>query len=118
MTRRVESGGHQYSNTAKAQMFINGLCPKLYMTVSPLTPNMLEDAYARAKAFENIYRNNLTHTAFMTQPIGYPIYLAQRIVGTPVAPQMNYNKMEEALLKLTEAINKMITQHQDQRRPQ
>ncbi|CAG8745947.1 20038_t:CDS:10 [Cetraspora pellucida] len=101
MIRRVESGEHQYPNTAKAQMFINRLCPELYITVSPLTPNT----------------NNLMHTAFMTQPIEYSTYLLQGMVGTPVAPQTNHNKTEEALLKLTEAINKIITQYQDQRRP-
>ncbi|CAG8702529.1 8747_t:CDS:2, partial [Cetraspora pellucida] len=84
-----ESGGHQYPNTAKAQMFINRLCPELYMAVSSLTPNMLEDAYARAKAFENTYRNNPTHMAFMAQPIGYSTYLPQGMVGTPGSPNTN-----------------------------
>ncbi|CAG8682707.1 3250_t:CDS:2 [Cetraspora pellucida] len=118
MIKRVELGGHQYPNTAKAQMFINGLCPELYMAVSLLTPNTLEDAYARAKAFENTYRNNPTHMAFMAQPIGYPTYLSQRMVGSSVAPQTNHNKTEEALIKLTETINKMMTQYQDQKRSQ
>ncbi|CAG8768182.1 3266_t:CDS:2, partial [Cetraspora pellucida] len=73
----------------KAQIFINGLHPELYMAVSLLTPNMLEDAYARAKAFENMYRNNPTHMAFIAQPIGYPTYLLQRMVGTPKRPITN-----------------------------
>ncbi|CAG8604732.1 5612_t:CDS:2, partial [Cetraspora pellucida] len=54
MIRRVELGKHQYSNTTKAQMFINRLYSELYMVVSLLNPNILEDAYARTKKKKNI----------------------------------------------------------------
>ncbi|CAG8715261.1 13810_t:CDS:2, partial [Dentiscutata heterogama] len=59
LLHHVESSGHQYPGTARAQMFINGLRPELATLVAPFMPDSLAAAYERAKAFENSFRQNL-----------------------------------------------------------
>jgi len=117
MIRRVEAGGHQYPDSAKAQMFINGLRSELYMAVSPFTPNTLQAAYDRAKAFENAYKQNPTYAAFLGQAVGYPFQIAQQQHNSIQVPTSVPNGTETAINRLTEAVNKMMIQIQDQRRP-
>ena len=118
MICRVEAGGHQYPDSAKAQMFINGLRSELFMAVSPFTPNTLQAAYERAKAFENTYKQNPTYAAFLGQTSGYPFQVAQYQNNSAQPPILTSTGTDEAINKLTEAVNKMMIQIQDQRRPQ
>ncbi|CAG8634586.1 3369_t:CDS:2, partial [Diversispora eburnea] len=68
LIRRVEAGGHQYPDTSKAQMFINGLRTELSAGVAAFTPNTLQAAYEKAKALETIHKQNPVYAAFL----GYP----------------------------------------------
>ncbi|RHZ79386.1 hypothetical protein Glove_147g55 [Diversispora epigaea] len=63
--KRVEAGGHVYPDSTKAQIFVNGLRPEFCLHVSSLTPNNLQDAYNRAKAYENALKQNLTYAALL-----------------------------------------------------
>jgi hypothetical protein len=63
--RRVEAGGHVYPDSTKAQIFVNGLRPEFCLHVSSLTPNNLQDAYNRAKAYENALKQNPTYAALL-----------------------------------------------------
>ncbi|RIB22633.1 hypothetical protein C2G38_2173503 [Gigaspora rosea] len=117
MICRVEAGGHQYPDSAKAQMFLNGLRSELFIAVSLFTPNTLQAAYERAKAFENAYKQNPTYAAFLEQTPGYPFQVVQQLNVPIQASGLTSNGTEVALNKLTEAINKMIL-IQDQQRSQ
>ncbi|CAG8632549.1 10075_t:CDS:2 [Ambispora leptoticha] len=87
-------------DTAKAQIFINGLRPELSTAVASFMPNTLSAAYERAKAFENSFKQN---------PFFYNPYLmafpqsAAMISSNP--PAVNSSNMEEVLVKFTKTLN-------------
>ncbi|CAG8679755.1 34453_t:CDS:2, partial [Racocetra persica] len=79
-----------------------------------LTSNLLEEAYTRAKVFENAYKQNSVQTAYATPTVFHSPY---SFSGTPNLNLTSSNEMAEALKTLTNSINKLMTQLQDQRRP-
>jgi len=83
LLRRVESGGHRYPDTAKAQMFINGLRPELSASVSPFMPNTLVAAYERAKAFENSFKqNSLYYNPYLLNSLQIPPVTSPYVIST------------------------------------
>ncbi|CAG8455139.1 12234_t:CDS:2 [Gigaspora rosea] len=83
LLRRVESGGHQYPDTAKAQIFLNGVKPEIVLAVAPSTPNTLQAAYERAKAYESACQQNLSEDKVRIDPCDY---LSQENLGGKSEP--------------------------------
>ncbi|CAG8559382.1 16235_t:CDS:2 [Cetraspora pellucida] len=111
LLRRVESGGHQYPETAKAQIFLNGLRPEFVLAVAPSTSNTLQAAYERAKAYESACKQNLSYHSV---PLS-ALYSAQSAPYVSAGFQPSTSASESAIEKLTEAVNKMLIQFQDRR---
>jgi len=121
--RRVEAGGHVYPDSTKAQIFVNGLHPEFCIHVSSLTPNNLQDAYNRAKAYENAMKQNPTYAALLGFHVPGPSYNINNSfpshIPTPSYPindsfnvnnSTPINTTEVAINKLTEAITAMMSQ--------
>ncbi|RHZ84788.1 hypothetical protein Glove_75g10 [Diversispora epigaea] len=106
LIRRVEAGGHQYPDTAKAQMFINGLHTELSTGVAAFTPNTLQAAYNKAKALETIHKQNPVYAAFL----GYLSVGPFSAINSSFVSESknNNNNNDSALTKLTEAITVVL----------
>jgi RNase H-like domain found in reverse transcriptase/Reverse transcriptase (RNA-dependent DNA polymerase)/Aspartyl protease/Zinc knuckle len=106
--RRVEAGGHVYPDSTKAQIFVNGLRPEFCLHVSSLTPNNLQDAYNRAKAYENALKQNPTYAALLGFHTTGPAFNMNN--STPSHVPVPINATEAAINKLTEAVTAMMSQ--------
>ncbi|RIB16226.1 hypothetical protein C2G38_2190490 [Gigaspora rosea] len=76
LLRRIETSAQPYPDTAKAQLFLNGLRPDIVLAVAPFTPNTLQAAYERAKAYE----------CACTQSLPYLPTLISALYSSQVAP--------------------------------
>src|SRR5260363_79446 len=115
LLRCVEASGHRYPESAKAQMFINGLRPELSTSVAPFLPNSLTAAYERAKAFENSFKQNphyfnpyLPVSTTTPQPSVLVIPSAANI-----SPAQAPSRTEEAIVKLGEEFTAMAAQFKE-----
>ncbi|CAG8466295.1 15105_t:CDS:2 [Cetraspora pellucida] len=119
LIRRVEAEELQYPDTAKAQMFMNGLQPELFAAVFPFLFNTLQAAFERAKAFESALRkmSNLpVLPMYPQQGNGYPHSTYSQT--SPVSLALTSRPGSKAVIeKLVEAVNKMTMQLQDRKRP-
>ena len=77
--QRVETNAFVYPEAFKAQKFVNGLLPDLYVTVKPHNDQMWNAAVDQAKSYElthkdqhavNAYLNKFTPTGASTQTDG------------------------------------------------
>jgi hypothetical protein len=106
LIRRVEAGGHQYPDTSKAQMFINGLRTELSAGVAAFTPNTLQAAYEKAKALETIHKQNPVYAAFLGYPSVDPFSTMNANFSSD--SHNNNDNTGSALNKLTEAITAVL----------
>lgn len=107
----MESGGQQYPETAKAQIFLNGLRPEFVLAVAPSTPNTLQAAYERARAYESTCKQNLLCPSI---PLS-ALYSGQVASSVPIGLPSTETTSGSAIEKLTEAVNKMLIQLQEKR---
>ncbi|CAG8599333.1 13696_t:CDS:2, partial [Racocetra fulgida] len=93
LLRQVESGGHQYPETAKSQIFLNA--------VAPSTPNTLQATYERANSYESACRQSLPYLPTSLSAL----YLAYSTRSSFIRIQPPVLTSESAIEKLTEALN-------------
>ncbi|CAG8762335.1 7363_t:CDS:2, partial [Racocetra fulgida] len=89
------SGGYQYRNTAKAQIFLNGLRPEYILAIAPSTSNTLQSVYEYAKA--------------------YKVLVSKPHLSMSNGFQPPVSAFELAIEKLAKAVNKMLIQFQERR---
>ncbi|RIA99866.1 hypothetical protein C2G38_2237040 [Gigaspora rosea] len=83
--------------------------PEIVLAVAPSTPNTLQVAYERAKAYESACQQNLPYTsAFMSTLYSLAIF-SHSVLGSSIS---NSNS-DAAIDKLTDAFNKMLQQLQE-----
>ncbi|CAG8651074.1 3019_t:CDS:2, partial [Dentiscutata heterogama] len=95
------------------QIFVNRLHQELSIAIAPFTSNTLQAAYDRAKAFKNIYKQNLTYSTSYSIPTIAPRHSLNPFVTLPLP----FNSLDSAIEKLTEVLNSTVTQIKKNNRP-
>ncbi|RIB03388.1 hypothetical protein C2G38_2225196 [Gigaspora rosea] len=86
----VEFRNQQYPETACAQIYLNGLRPEIVLAVAPSTPNTLQAAYERAKAYKCTCRQNLPYLTTSVNAL-YSSQLASSGLYSPVTTSDSYS---------------------------
>ena len=94
--RRVEHGAFNFPEAMKAQKFVNGLLPDLYVNVKPHNDQTWTGAVDRVKSYELTYQDQAAVTAYMSK-------------YTPTASNTQVNVLNDAIANPAQQIGQ-ITQ--------
>lgn len=93
LLQRIETGAQPYPDTAKVQLFLNGLRPDIVLAVALFTPNTLQAAYERAKAYESACKQSLPYLPTSISAL----YSSQSVMGIPVGLPPSVSTSESAI---------------------